>query len=205
MTATKKSPFCYCCCSANAAEELLLLLLRAWVHHHDFNSHYSYSRPHTLTVVQENCVKVAIIEKTIQTMLATAKDGWLMSLWPLILYRCSTSTKVFKFFQHQRIPNEKKNHIFGKFYDMSNLYFSLRFVVHFCQRYEIETDHWEYWLNFNHCGKLQMKKSVLNNPWSCFSIHQILSLKKKSLNWKIQPKHCIIKTCSYVIAIDQRP
>ena len=60
---------------------LLLLLLRAWVHHHDFNSHYSYSRPHTLTVVQENCVKVAIIEKTIQTMLATAKDGWLMSLW----------------------------------------------------------------------------------------------------------------------------
>ena len=44
-------------------------------------------------------------------MLATAKDGWLMSLWPLI-YRCSTSTKVFKFFQHQRIPNEKKNHIF---------------------------------------------------------------------------------------------
>ena len=207
MTATKKSPFCYCCCSANAAEELLLLLLRAWVHHHDFNSHYSYSRPHTLTVVQENCVKVAIIEKTIQTMLATAKDGWLMSLWPLILYRCSTSTKVFKFFQHQRIPNEKKNHIFENSMTCQTCISvsALLSIFASVMKLSLTNERMRHLTDFNHCGKLQMKKSVLNNPWSCFSIHQILSLKKKSLNWKIQPKHCIIKTCSYVIAIDQRP
>ena len=103
---------CYCCSATSSSclssSSWLQLALQL------FKASHTHSSPRKLCHTSHL--------ETIPTMLATAKDGWLMSVWPLIY----TDVQKFSNFSNTNAFLRRKTTFLKIQWHKSNLYFSLK-------------------------------------------------------------------------------